>query len=254
MRKSHEFAFVNDFVSQISNNKLIKDLKLRIFNPTLAYCNNRIDKGLSEALMLKRAECTVYLAQESETLGKDSELASTLAQGKVVIAYVPLGKREYVNNLLSTLTMFNKDVTEKEIIVEQLEIFKPDLAWNKGLIQKYFSDENSVSTQELKNKLYTIVFEYYDDRAEKLKEKHPLGIQVNLTSGVANGVIVSRDPDECAMLISEIMLNSLKFNIERNPLDRKGNELKNYIYLREFKTNSIYRVKSGHELLTDSFW
>ena len=54
----------------------------------LKYCEDRIDKGLSEALMLKRAKCTLFLAQESDTLGKDSELASTLAQGKPVIAYV----------------------------------------------------------------------------------------------------------------------------------------------------------------------
>jgi hypothetical protein len=39
--------------------------------------------------MLRRAACTLYLAQETDTLGKDSELASTLAQGKTVIAYVP---------------------------------------------------------------------------------------------------------------------------------------------------------------------
>jgi hypothetical protein len=50
--------------------------------PTQAYCSDRIDKGIAEALMLKRAQCTIYLAQESDTLGKDSELASTLAQGK----------------------------------------------------------------------------------------------------------------------------------------------------------------------------
>src|ERR1022692_1131906 len=49
----------------------------------------QINKGLVEALMLKRARCTVYMVQESDTMGKDSELASTLAQGKPVIAYVP---------------------------------------------------------------------------------------------------------------------------------------------------------------------
>ena len=39
--------------------------------------------------MLKRAKCTVYSVQDTDTLGKDSELAATLAQGKPVIAYVP---------------------------------------------------------------------------------------------------------------------------------------------------------------------
>ena len=46
-------------------------------------------EGLAEALMLRRAACTIYFAQENDTLGKDSELASTLAQGKPVIAFVP---------------------------------------------------------------------------------------------------------------------------------------------------------------------
>jgi len=39
--------------------------------------------------MLKRARCTVYSVQDTDTLGKDSELASTLAQGKPVIAFIP---------------------------------------------------------------------------------------------------------------------------------------------------------------------
>src|SRR5207249_585684 len=35
------------------------------------------------------AQCTVYSVQDTDTLGKDSELAATLAQGKPVIAFVP---------------------------------------------------------------------------------------------------------------------------------------------------------------------
>lgn len=39
--------------------------------------------------MLKRARCTIYMAQETDTFGKDSELATTLAQGKPVIVFCP---------------------------------------------------------------------------------------------------------------------------------------------------------------------
>lgn len=254
MRKPHEFAMVNRFVESISKNKSLKDLKLRIFNPTLAYCNNRIDKGLSEALMLKRAKCTIYLAQESETFGKDSELASTLAQGKVVIAYVPIGNKDYVDNLLLTLANFNEEADMKDLIIEQMKIFKPELAWEDELVQKYFHDKRNVSINDLEEKLYTIVEEYYDGRASGLKEKHPLGIQVNLRSGVANGVIVARKIEDCVLLIRDIMQNTLQFVVDRNPTDRKGNVLENYIYLKETRTDSIYRVKSGHDLLTTSFW
>ena len=89
MRKPIDFWNVHHFASKLFTSPLLKDLKLRWFDPTQAYCPNRLDKGLVEALMLKRARCTIYLAQESETLGKDSELATTLVQGKPVIAYVP---------------------------------------------------------------------------------------------------------------------------------------------------------------------
>lgn len=33
----------------------VKGLKLRYFDPTQAFCEDRIDKGLVEGLMLKRA-------------------------------------------------------------------------------------------------------------------------------------------------------------------------------------------------------
>ena len=38
--------------------------------------------------MLRRASVTIYMTQDIDTLGKDSELAATLAQGNIVIAYV----------------------------------------------------------------------------------------------------------------------------------------------------------------------
>ena len=89
MRERSEFTLVGEFVEKLFQDDSLKHLKLRYFNPTQAYCKNRIDKGLVEGLMLKRARCTIYHVQESDTIGKDSELAATLAQGKPVIAYVP---------------------------------------------------------------------------------------------------------------------------------------------------------------------
>jgi hypothetical protein len=79
MRQRHEYLAVNRLASEIFNHSDLRELKLRWFDPTQAYCGDRIDKGLAEALMLRRAKCTIYLAQETDTLGKDSELASTLA-------------------------------------------------------------------------------------------------------------------------------------------------------------------------------
>ena len=254
MRKPHEFAIVNEFIKQIEKHEKIKDLKLRIFNPTLAYCINRIDKGLSEALVLKRAKCTIYLAQETDTLGKDSELASTLAQGKVVVAFIPEGSKAFVDDLISLIGSFDKSENIEIIVLNLLKIYKPDLAWGDKSIQDHLNGKKKLSLSKLKLILYRIVKDHYNKRARDLKENHPLGIQVNLLTGVANGVIVARNIDECANLIRNIILQSLEFIVERNPKDNKGKRLKNYIYLREKNTKSIYRVKTGHNLLTTSFW
>ena len=46
-----------------------------------------------------------------------------------------------------------------------------------------------------------------------LKERHPLGIQVNLHTGVANGVLVARTEAECAELIRRIVTATLEFDV-----------------------------------------
>ena len=97
----------------------------------------RLTKGLVEMLMLRRAHVTIYTASKDDTLGKDSELAATLAQGKAVIAYVP-----------------------------------PDL----------------------------------DRKAELLRVDHPLGLQIDIKTGVAHGIIVVRSPEQCAQMLRKVLL------------------------------------------------
>jgi hypothetical protein len=79
MRKAWEYMDLYDFIEQLMASEEFRDLGVRYFDPTQAYTDNRINKGLVEALMLKRARCTVYSVQDTDTLGKDSELASKLA-------------------------------------------------------------------------------------------------------------------------------------------------------------------------------
>ena len=45
-------------------------------------------------------------------------------------------------------------------------------------------------------------------------ESHPLGIQVNLDTGVANGVLVVRTVTNCAELIYGILTRTLQFQIK----------------------------------------
>lgn len=90
----------------------------------------------------------------------------------------------------------------------------------------------------------------YDRRAATLIHSHPLGLQVNLATGVANGVLVVRNVEDCALLLRNIMLNSLEFDIEEQP--REGSHPT--LLLRERISKCVFRVVTGDRLLTNSFW
>ena len=55
MRERHEYQIVNKVINEVFANSGLAKLKLLCFDPTQAYCTDRIDKGLAEGLMLKRA-------------------------------------------------------------------------------------------------------------------------------------------------------------------------------------------------------
>jgi len=242
MRQRHEFLLVSRIADQVFGHDLLKGMNIRYFDPTQAYCEDRIDKGLSEGLMLKRARCTIYLAQESETLGKDSELASTLAQGKPVIAYIPHGTSTYIDELISGLVKLSPEKKSKDIILEQLQIFKPSLAWDNPQI---LAESEEILLKNLKE----IVKDYYNKRAQTLEKIHPLGLQVNLNTGVANGVLVVRTVDDCVRLLKGILTNSLEFDLVEQPMSDG-----NYWLLNEKLSNCVYRVVTANKSLTNSFW
>jgi hypothetical protein len=253
MRERHEFQIVNQVVREVFGDAALKDLRLRVFDPTQAYCEDRIDKGLAEALMLKRAACTLYLAQESDTLGKDSELASTLAQGKPVIAYIPRVLKEdeedYAKRLLAMLAETSPGSDEGQLLLGQLRAFSPALAWADTQVKQWVADPQSMGLEAARKRLGEEIRKQYDKRAETLKELHPLGIQVNLQTGVANGVLVARTTCECADLIRRILTRNLQFRIEEKT--QAGNR---YLLLREESTGSIFRVVTGDHFLTNAFW
>lgn len=89
MRSDADFVSVNRFVTALFKHDAVMHLKLRYFNPTQSWIDDRVAKGLVEALMLKRASLTIYMAQKEDTFGKDSEASVALGQGKPVIVYVP---------------------------------------------------------------------------------------------------------------------------------------------------------------------
>lgn len=248
MRLQHEYFLVSDFCRRLFEIPILSKLNLRYFDPTQAYCHDRIDKGLAEALMLKRAKCTIYLVQESDTLGKDSELASTLAQGKPVIAYVPSADDKFVDDLISKTPTGG---TNAERMLGLLQIFSAESAWKDEKVRRWLSDPSVANAEviEIKKYLRSAIANHYDKRAKTIRDDHPLGIQVNLRTGVANGVLVVRTEKDCAELVSRIVTSTLEFDVQ----DVLVEDLP-YVFLREKISGCIFRVMTGDQQLSNAFW
>jgi hypothetical protein len=245
MRAKHEFISISRTVRKIFEDEAVAELKLRWFDPTQAWCANRVDKGLAEALMLKRASCTIYLAQESDTLGKDSELASTLAQGKPVIAFIPDVTGEYVDEHIAALREAEPGKSEGLILLDQLKLFEPEAAWYDAKVRGWCERPETIDLTDIGQRLRTRLKAHYDSRARTLMDAHPLGIQVNLGTGVANGVLVVRTTRQCAQLVRGIVTGTLEFTLS---------EEEHYTALRESISGSIFRVMTRDTMLTNTFW
>jgi hypothetical protein len=216
MRKPFDYWNVHSFISKIFGSPLLKELNLRWFDPTQAFCRNRVDKGLVEGLMLKRAKCTIYLAQESETLGKDSELATTLVQGKPVIAYAPklTDFDEFYSNIVELRDELYRGVDPNRLIMELLHLYYPDGAWSDEIVQNWLRRPADIDFKQVAGLVFHKAMEMYDHKAKMLKESHPLGLQVNLETGVANGVLVVRTIPGCAKILRAILLRTWDFDVE----------------------------------------
>lgn len=295
MRHEWEFRETYTFVKQVLEVRLSNEsgLALRWFDPTQSYDPNPIDKGLLEGLMLRRAECCIYMAQESDTLGKDSKLAATLAQGKPVIAYVrevtdrdlPIEVvqmkhrpfryfRQRLTYLLSdgfferpdarrdvsaTLEQLGESLREtsyRKIVEDYLR-----LLYNFEDIRKFelISDEerhyremHREHFERLEKFMAAVERVAVNNRARTIQSRHPLSMQVNLATGVANGVLVTRNYDACAQVVREILTKSLHFNITVEMNEEKTKKLGTA--LREEKTGSKFRIVTENKCLTNSFW
>lgn len=269
MRKAWEYKDLYEFIDRLMAADEIKDLGLRYFDPTQAYTDNRVNKGLVEALMLKRARCTVYSVQDTDTLGKDSELASTLAQGKPVIAFIPdldveqrtaqlrdedpatiLERWRFVLYADEQIGQRLKDEDRK--VVDQLEdalkLFCGQKIWSSlrdDDAVRRFADTTGDALESFCRLIATAEKIVYDKRARTLKESHPLALQVNLDTGVANGVLVVRTIPDCAALLRRILLGEMEFSLE---------EQEGMWQLREKISGCIYRVVTNDRKLNNCFW
>lgn len=290
MRERWEFEETFDSVQGVFS-RIDSRLNLRFFDPTQSFEPSPVDKGLLESLMLKRARCTLYLSQEADTLGKDSELAATLAQGKPVVVYIP----RFADNLVALhqrierrpLRYFRKRLLEvladgflsKEIekvcdLYKRLdgpaaspgellaEAFRlsAGLVTTKPLFEIVVPDEESAildslgGRDQLARMMTAIEAVFFEKRAEMYLQFHPLALQVHLETGVANGVLVARTLDEAAGLLEALLLNALPFRI--GPVTDPGSETRVGTALFETLTanGAKFRVVTDHALLTNSFW
>ncbi len=270
MRKRWEFEDLYDFVSRLMAEPELAELNLRYFDPTQSFTRSRVDKGLVEALMLRRAKCTVYSVQDTDTLGKDSELAATLAQGKPVIAYVPaIDVNERARQLAQQDPVTIQDrlrflasadcAFASSLIVEDLAFVRDFKAIEQFEQQQIWSSvQDSRRIDELRQKhkagidrlckiLAVSEKRLYDGRASTLKDYHPLGLQVHLETGVAHGVLVVRSVPQCAELLRGVLTNDLKLTVEDHRRDKIW-------YLIERISGCAYRVVTQDTKLTNCFW
>jgi hypothetical protein len=269
MRKAWEYQDLYGFIERLMESAELTELDLRYFDPTQAYTDNRVNKGLVEALMLKRARCTVYSVQDTDTLGKDSELASTLAQGKPVIAYIPdLNPDERAKQLVSEnpatilerlrFVLYADEQLAQRLTDEELALVDRVqdalIEYCAKRIWLSITDEDAVNLlrQTLGPNLEAFCRvvarsekAVYDKRARTLKESHPLALQVNLETGVANGVLVVRTIPECSTLLRCILLSSMEFSLKEND---------GMWSLEEQISGCIYRVVTGDRKLNNCFW
>lgn len=283
MRNKWEYEDTFDFLKTVFQNARLKKLKTRHFDPTQSICSNPRDKGLLEGLMLKRVKCAIYLAQESDTMGKDSELAATLAQGKPVIAYVPEHDPQKYSQKIAQypLNFFERrlKILDAEETFDEAECYeklkKIDENYQRT-IKRFLTELEEYrlrqpfslwSEMEEKFKIKSKDFQKicqilavaecynFERRAEILKGRHPLSMQVDLQTGVANGVLVARSPEDCAELLFRILTNRMKFTIKHKEFKTEDDSRRyGYTLLEEKVSGCAYRVVTDYEKLTNSFW
>lgn len=300
MRSDADFVSVNAFVRGLFGHESVRPLKLRYFNPTQSWIEDRVAKGLVEALMLKRADFTVYMAQKGDTFGKDSEASVALGQGKPVIVYVPrlyvpeanidsekLGltdKNDLKVYIETEAVGEDRDVdeaTDKQALLAQVlqlrlsavdgrvladavrahwadfDLYGEASRIEDGDVRAAYrswldtvaktKDEPGPIPSTVRTELIGIlvaVATNFESRATVFREVHPLALQVILSTGVLNGILVARSVEACAELLAKMV---------RNDLDLELHVDEDNYRLVERSTQSTIRVISRYQLITNAF-
>lgn len=278
MRDPLNFTTNWAFVRELFHNGELSDWHLRYFDPTQAYLPDRIQKGLMECLMIKRAAVTVYNAQESDTFGKDAELGVTLAERKPGVVYVARlfdhdetisrtyrsidaqlrsPRDKFIDALLGDRLLDEQDVlglrAPEKSKGDALEfvIRKSLNGYLKGKDQAELGLElvrQGYSPPKGEEDLVDFCMERIvklERRALTFREIHPLSLQTSPFDGVARGVIVTRTVPDTARVLSGLLRYAMEYDI----IEEDGNWL-----LVDKVTHSPVRVVTKNTVLTAAFW
>ncbi|MDQ2912538.1 MAG: hypothetical protein M3T56_04700 [Chloroflexota bacterium] len=262
MRESWEFEAMGRVVKEIFGSPSLQAFKLTKFDPTLSYYESRYDKGLVEGLMLYRAKATIYMVQETDTLGKDSELAATLAWGKPVIAYVPTHTVAELRSELSrsrlrrTFTRMLMLLAENRLSpnsegaktgLRLLRRYQPVFWLDKGE-EDQFRRRHAKALKKVYDAVARAEIDSLNGRAGNLAETHPLGLQLRQASGVACGILLARTPARCAELLRQLFTNTLELRIDERE------DATTLVECADPTSVATYRAVTRDPVLTNAFW
>jgi hypothetical protein len=92
---------------------------------------------------------------------------------------------------------------------------------------------------------------FYCNQAQKkefYRDTHPLTRLIEFNSGVAVGAMVTDSVDEVRDLLVRIFENKMQYRLEQKPQEP------GYLRLVERVTDSVVRVQTNNNLLTETFW
>jgi|ERR1044071_6548561 transcriptional regulator with XRE-family HTH domain len=252
MRSDADFISVNQFVRSLFAHEKIKPLKLRYFNPTQSWIDDRIAKGLVEAIMLRRASVTIYMAQKNDTFGKDCEASVSLGQGKPVIVYVP--KLILPNGIEDTEALFKKNRDELLALLQRQEREEiDDTVDNQAVISKILAARLQKCTDEELSHLaasHWADFDLYNEADRIANEGNKASYRHWLDNSI-NGKPVSEQLLEGfrADLVGIFVATAVRFE-NRAKLFREMHPLAFQVILSSGVLNGILVVRSVEQCAT----
>jgi hypothetical protein len=189
---------------------------------------------------------------------QDSELATTLVQGKPVIAYVPSLKNfdDFETNVYEMFReVYPEDANIDKALMDMMQLYYPEGAWSDERVRHWLRKPSDIDSRMATKLIFDKANELYDKRAEVLRKHHPLGLQIDLSTGVANGVLVVRTIAGCAKVLRAILLRTWEFDIEEPEADPHAPDRgEGATVLRERMTGCILRAVTEDDVLTNTFW